>query len=66
MSLSHENLRVYQASIRFIAWTQPFIEKMSAKVSARDQLERPSTSIALNIAEENAKFSDHDHVYDQD
>ncbi len=60
--LNHENLEVYKAAIQFIAWTQPIIERMPAKVSARDQLERASTSIALNIAEGNAKFSDKDRL----
>ena len=35
---------------------------MPARISARDQLERASTSIALNIAEGNAKFSDQDRL----
>jgi len=62
MALSHENLRVYQAAIQFIAWTQSLIESIPAKVSARDQLERASTSIALNIAEGNAKLSVKDRL----
>ncbi len=62
MPLSHENLRVYQASIQFVAWTQPLIENVPAKISARGQLERASTSIALNIAEGNAKFSVKDRL----
>ena len=62
MALSHENLRVYKTAIEFVAWTQPLIERLPAKVSARDQLERASTSIALNIAEGNAKSSDKDRV----
>ena len=58
--LSHEKLIVYQRSIQFVAWTQPLIESLPAKISARDQLERASTSVALNIAEGNAKFSNAD------
>jgi four helix bundle protein len=58
----HEKLFVYQKTIRFVAWTQPLIESLPAKVSARDQLDRASTSIALNIAEGNAKFSPADRA----
>jgi len=58
MALSHENLRVYQAAIQFIAWTQSLIESIPTKVSARDQLERASTS----IAEGNAKVSVKDRL----
>lgn len=62
MALSHENLSVYKSAIEFVAWTQPLIERIPVKVSAIDQLERASTSIALNIAEANAKSSDEDRV----
>lgn len=54
---SHEKLHVYQRSIEFVAWTQPLLEELPGKVSARDQLDRASTSVPLNIAEGNAKFS---------
>jgi four helix bundle protein len=54
---SHEKLIVYRKSIDFVAWTQPRIEALPGKVSARDQFERASTSVPLNIAEGNAKFS---------
>ena len=54
---SHEKLIVYRKSIEFVAWTQPKLEALPGKVSARDQLERASTSVPLNLAEGNAKFS---------
>lgn len=57
MSFSHENLKVYQKAIAFVAWTQLLMETLPRAISAKDQLERASTSIALNLAEGNAKFS---------
>src|SRR5271170_1083012 len=53
----HEKLRAYQEALRFVAWVEPIIEKLPAKLSARDQLDRASTSIVLNIAEGNGKRS---------
>lgn len=53
----HEKLRAYQEALRFAAWIEPVIEKLPAKLSARDQLDRASTSIVLNIAEGNGKRS---------
>lgn len=52
----HEKLEVYQEAIRFCAWTGELIETLP-RIAARDQLDRASTSIPLNIAEGNAKFS---------
>jgi four helix bundle protein len=54
---AHEKLHAYRNSIAFVAWTQPILESLPAKVSARDQLDRASTSVPLNVAEGNAKFS---------
>ena len=53
----HEKLRAYQEALRFVAWVDPLIEKLPAKIAARDQLDRASTSIVLNIAEGNGKRS---------
>jgi four helix bundle protein len=52
----HEKLDVYQDSIAFCAWAGELIEHLP-RIAARDQLDRASTSIPLNIAEGNAKFS---------
>ncbi len=52
----HEKLDVYKEAIAFCAWTGEFIDKLP-RMAARDQLDRASTSIPLNIAEGNAKFS---------
>lgn len=53
----HEKLRAYQEALRFVAWVGPIIEELPVKLAARDQLDRASTSVVLNIAEGNGKRS---------
>jgi four helix bundle protein len=53
----HEKLDVYRESIEFCGWVGEFVAEISAKAAAKDQLDRASTSIPLNIAEGNGKFS---------
>jgi four helix bundle protein len=53
----HEKLRAYQEALKFAAWVEPIIELLPHKLAARDQLDRASTSIVLNIAEGNGKRS---------
>src|SRR6266550_9164491 len=56
-SLDHEKLEVYQASLEFITWTIPLLERLPTSASVRNQLDCASTSVPLNIAEENGKFT---------
>src|SRR5918996_5569214 len=56
----HEKLDVYQEAIAFCGWVGGFLASISAKAAAKDQLDRASTSIPLNIAEGNGKFSARD------
>jgi four helix bundle protein len=53
----HEKLDVYQEAIAFCGWVGELLGQISAKTAAKDQLARASTSIPLNIAEGNGKFS---------
>jgi four helix bundle protein len=53
----HEKLKVYQDALRFIEWVTPLLERLPGKVAAKDQLDRASTSVVLNIAEGNGKRS---------
>jgi four helix bundle protein len=53
----HEKLDVYQRSLAFITWLEPVLETLPKSLSAREQLDRASTSIALNLAEGNGKFT---------
>ena len=55
--LDHEKLEVYQASLAFIAWLEPILQKLPKALAVADQLERARTSIPLNIAEGNGKFT---------
>jgi four helix bundle protein len=57
----HEKLDVYQA-IAFCGWVGEFLTAMSSKAAAKDQLDRASTGIPLNIAEGNGKFSSKDRA----
>jgi four helix bundle protein len=53
----HEKLDVYQEAIAFCGWVGDLLNEITAKAAAKDQLDRASTSIPLNIAEGNGKFS---------
>src|SRR2546421_11320929 len=58
----HEKLDVYREAIAFCAWAGELLNSISAKAAAKDQLDRASTSIPLNIAEGNGKFSAKDRA----
>src|SRR5205809_3371110 len=58
----HEKLDVYQESIAFCAWAGDILSTITVKAAAKDQLDRASTSIPLNIAEGNGKFSSRDRA----
>jgi len=53
----HEKLKVYQEAIRFATWADGLLQPFPKGLAVRDQLDRASTSIALNIAEGNGKFT---------
>lgn len=56
----HEKLEVYQASLAFVAWLEPTLQKLPKTIAVRDHLDRASTSIVLNLAEGNGKFTSPD------
>ncbi|HWX20808.1 MAG TPA: four helix bundle protein [Candidatus Binatia bacterium] len=53
----HERLRVYGQSIKFVLWATDLLERIPKHLSVWDQLERAASSIPLNIAEGNGKFT---------
>ena len=53
----HEKLKVYQSAIAFVAWSTELLGPIQSKAAVKDQLDRASTSVALNIAEGNGKFA---------
>src|SRR5205809_1135976 len=57
---SHEKLDVYGDSITFVAWLSGIMENLERVGDVKDQLDRASTSIVLNIAEGNGKFNPKD------
>jgi four helix bundle protein len=56
----HEKLTVYQESLSVVAWISTLLETLPKTLAAHDQLDRASTSIPLNIAEGNGKFTSAD------
>jgi four helix bundle protein len=58
----HEKLDVYREAVAFCGWVGELLPAMSSKAAAKDQLDRASTSIPLNIAEGNGKFSSKDRA----
>jgi four helix bundle protein len=58
----HEKLNVYQVSLTFNEWVGELLSSIEAKAAAKDHLDRAATSIPLNIAEGNGKFSTRDRA----
>ena len=56
-SFDHEKLNVYQESIKFVVWADGILETLPKALAVHDQLDRASTSISLNIAEGNGKYT---------
>ncbi len=56
----HEKLEVYREAIAFVAWLSALLENTVRVGDVKDQLDRASTSIPLNIAEGNGKYGPKD------
>jgi four helix bundle protein len=54
---SHEKLDVYRESVAFVAWISALLDSTEHAGAVKDQLDRASTSILLNIAEGNGKYT---------
>jgi four helix bundle protein len=60
VQFDHEKLRAYQEALQFVAWVDSVLKRIPPRTAARDQLDRASTSVALNLAEGNGKRSSAD------
>ena len=56
----HEKLLVYQRAIQFAGFAEEILQGIPKVLAVSDQLDRASTSIALNIAEGNGRFTSAD------
>ncbi len=56
-TFDHERLDVYREAIAFVAWADELLERIPRNLAAHNQLDRASTSIPLNIAEGNGKYT---------
>ena len=56
----HESLDLYQRGLWFISWCEQLSSNNELRAETRDNLDRSSTSVVLNVAEGNGKFSPKD------
>lgn len=54
---SHQKLNVYKKALEFIQFTNLILSRIQLKSEIKEQLDRSSILILLNIAEGNGKFS---------
>jgi four helix bundle protein len=59
-SFDHEKLLAYSQSLSFITWSEDLPDRLPKRLSVCEQLDRASTSVPLNIAEGNGKFTSPD------
>jgi four helix bundle protein len=62
----HEKLAVYHGSLANVTWVTTLLDTVPKSLAVHDQLDRASTSVPLNIAEGNGKFTSPDrcHFFD--
>ena len=58
----HERLQAYKSALTFIAWMTEETLNPSCSADLRTKLDRASTSVVLNIAEGNGRFSNADKI----
>jgi len=56
----HEKLEAYREAVSFVSWLSSFLEETARLGDVKDHLDRASTSMPLNIAEGNGKYSPKD------
>jgi four helix bundle protein len=59
----HEKLIVYQEAIAFVAWWAEVSERCPGPARVKDQMDRASTSMPLNIAEGNGRPTPRDRSH---
>jgi len=59
---AHEGLDVYQVALKLIVWLDGFLGVTELGVSYATRLDKWTTSVVLNIAEGNGRFSEADQV----
>jgi len=57
----HETLDVYQVSLDFMGWLNSLPGNQDLSAQTHRQLDKASTSLVLNIAEGNGRYSELDH-----
>ena len=60
IEFNHEKLKVYRSSILLVEELNQILGPLKTSAPIRDQIERASISIPLNIAEGNGKFTPKD------
>ena len=59
---SHEDLEVYQTALRLTCWVESLSTAFSCSADLLSKLDTSTTSIVLNLAEGNGRFSGADHA----
>ncbi len=59
---AHEGLDVYKVALRLIVWFHHFLDGSDIGASYVKRLDKGTTSLVLNIAEGNGRFSEPDHA----